>query len=61
MWSAAAPPTSTPTTATSTTTADSHGTLRDHLSEQLRLAFNDPDRLIGAHLIALLDPAGRLG
>ena len=35
--------------------------LRDHLSEQLRLTFDDgPDRLIGAYLIALLDPAGRL-
>ena len=35
--------------------------LRDHLGEQLRLSFDDPaDRLIGAHLIALLDPAGRL-
>ena len=35
--------------------------LRDHLGEQLRLSFNDPvDRMIGAHLIALLCPAGRL-
>lgn len=35
--------------------------LRDHLGEQLRLSFADPvDRLIGAHLIALLCPAGRL-
>lgn len=35
--------------------------LREHLAEQLRLGFADPaDRLIGAHLIALLDPAGRL-
>jgi len=35
--------------------------LREHLGEQLRLGFADPaDRLIGAHLIALLDPAGRL-
>ncbi|MGH7122583.1 MAG: RNA polymerase factor sigma-54 [Acetobacteraceae bacterium] len=35
--------------------------LREHLSEQLRLAFGRPaERLIGAHLIALLDPAGRL-
>lgn len=35
--------------------------LREHLSEQLRLAFDQPaERLIGAHLIALLDPAGRL-
>jgi RNA polymerase sigma-54 factor len=35
--------------------------LREHLGEQLRLTFRDPaERLIGAHLIALLDPAGRL-
>ena len=35
--------------------------LREHLGEQLRLSFPDPrDRLIGAHLIALLDPAGRV-
>ncbi len=35
--------------------------LREHLSEQLRLAFEDPvDRMIGVHLIALLCPAGRL-
>ena len=35
--------------------------LRDHLGEQLRLRFADPvDRMIGAHLIALLCPAGRL-
>ena len=35
--------------------------LRDHLSEQLRLTFSDPrERLIAAHLIALLDPSGRL-
>ncbi len=35
--------------------------LQDHLGAQLRLTFNDPaDRLIGAHLIALLCPAGRL-
>ncbi|MGH7154822.1 MAG: RNA polymerase factor sigma-54 [Acetobacteraceae bacterium] len=35
--------------------------LHDQLSEQLRLTFADPaDRLIGAHLIALLCPAGRL-
>ncbi len=35
--------------------------LRDHLGEQLRLSFTHPvDRLIGAHLIALLCPAGRL-
>jgi RNA polymerase sigma-54 factor len=35
--------------------------LRDYLGEQLRLSFADPvDRMIGAHLIALLCPAGRL-
>jgi RNA polymerase sigma-54 factor len=35
--------------------------LREHLGEQLRLTFADPvDRMIGAHLIALLCPAGRL-
>lgn len=36
-------------------------TLREHLGEQLRLSFADPqDRLIGAYLIALLEPSGRL-
>lgn len=41
--------------------ADSRPPLRDHLGEQLRLNFGDPvDRMIGAHLIALLSPAGRL-
>ena len=35
--------------------------LRDHLGEQLRLNFDDPvERMVGAHLIALLCPAGRL-
>ncbi len=35
--------------------------LREHLGEQLRLSFEDPvDRMIGAYLIALLCPAGRL-
>ena len=35
--------------------------LRDHLAEQLRLNFeNSQDRVVGAYLIALLDPAGRL-
>jgi len=35
--------------------------LREHLGEQLRLTFSDrTDRLIGAHLIALLEPSGRL-
>jgi RNA polymerase sigma-54 factor len=41
--------------------ADESPPLRDHLGEQLRLSFSDPvDRMIGAHLIALLCPAGRL-
>jgi RNA polymerase sigma-54 factor len=41
--------------------ADGSRPLRDHLGEQLRLSFDDPvDRMIGAHLIALLCPAGRL-
>src|SRR5208282_2148409 len=41
--------------------AETHHSLRDHLGEQLRLGFDDPvDRMIGAHLIALLCPAGRL-
>jgi len=40
---------------------DERPPLRDHLGEQLRLSFADPvDRMIGAHLIALLCPAGRL-
>jgi RNA polymerase sigma-54 factor len=35
--------------------------LRDHLGEQLRLNFSDPvDRMVGAHLVALLSEAGRL-
>jgi RNA polymerase sigma-54 factor len=35
--------------------------LREHLGEQLRLSFPEPiDRMIGAHLIALLSEAGRL-
>ena len=35
--------------------------LRAHLGEQLRLTFGDPkERIIGAQLIALLDPAGRV-
>jgi RNA polymerase sigma-54 factor len=35
--------------------------LREHLAEQLRLSISDPtDRLIGACLIAGLDPSGRL-
>jgi RNA polymerase sigma-54 factor len=41
--------------------ADERPPLREHLGEQLRLTFADPvDRMIGAHLIALLCPAGRL-
>jgi RNA polymerase sigma-54 factor len=37
------------------------GTLREHLAEQLRLSFHDPaERLIGASMIALLEPSGRL-
>ena len=41
--------------------AGNERSLRDHLGEQLRLNFTDPvDRMIGAHLIALLCPAGRL-
>ena len=40
---------------------ESPTSLRDHLAQQLRLAFTDRmDRLIGAHLIALLDGAGRI-
>jgi len=41
--------------------ADRVVSLREHLGEQLRLNVTDPvDRMIGAHLIALLCPAGRL-
>ncbi len=41
--------------------ADESPPLRDHLGGQLRMTFGDPiDRMIGAHLIALLCPAGRL-
>ncbi|MBN8873961.1 MAG: RNA polymerase factor sigma-54 [Rhodospirillales bacterium] len=41
--------------------ADARPPLREHLGEQLRLSFADPvDRMVGAHLIALLCPAGRL-
>ena len=40
---------------------DGRRPLREYLGEQLRLSFADPvDRMIGAHLIALLCPAGRL-
>jgi len=42
-------------------TTERRTTLHEHLSEQLRLTFDDPrERLIGAYLIALLCPAGRL-
>jgi RNA polymerase sigma-54 factor len=41
--------------------AETSKTLREHLAEQLRLSFADrAERLIGAHLIALLEPSGRL-
>jgi RNA polymerase sigma-54 factor len=41
--------------------ADARRPLREYLGEQLRLSFDNPvDRMIGAHLIALLCPAGRL-
>jgi RNA polymerase sigma-54 factor len=41
--------------------ADERRPLREYLGEQLRLSFDDHvDRMIGAHLIALLCPAGRL-
>ncbi len=41
--------------------AEARPSLRDHLGEQLRLTFDDPqDRLVGACLIAMLDPAGRV-
>jgi RNA polymerase sigma-54 factor len=41
--------------------AGAERSLRDHLGEQLRLNFADPvERIVGAHLIALLCPAGRL-
>ena len=42
-------------------TVEARRSLRDQLSEQLRIDLTDPqDRMIGATLIALLDPAGRL-
>ena len=41
--------------------AEAPPNLRAHLGEQLRLSFADPrEQLVGAHLIALLDPAGRV-
>ena len=40
---------------------ESRSSLRDHLAEQMRLSLDERGtRLIGAYLIALLDPAGRL-
>jgi len=42
-------------------TLSSEVTLRDHLLEQLNVDIADPgERLIGVHLIAMLDAAGRL-
>jgi RNA polymerase sigma-54 factor len=42
-------------------TLETRTSLREHLGEQLRLTFPErADRLIGAHLIALLEPSGRL-
>lgn len=36
--------------------------LRDHMGQQVRLAFSDPaDRLIAGQIIAAIDPSGRLG
>ena len=41
--------------------AEARPSLREHLGEQLRLTFADPqDRLVGAYLIAMLDSAGRV-
>ena len=41
--------------------AEQPPSLRDDLAQQVRLAFADPrERMIGLHLIALLDGAGRL-
>ena len=41
--------------------AEAPRSLRARLGEQLRLGFADPvDRMVGTHLIALLDPAGRV-
>ncbi len=42
-------------------TLETRPSLRDHLGEQLRLTFSGrAERLIGAHLIGLLEPSGRL-
>ncbi len=41
--------------------AETRATLRDHLSEQVRLSFASPiERTIGAAMIALMEPTGRL-
>ena len=41
--------------------APARATLREHLGQQVRLAFADPaDRLIAGQLVAALDPSGRL-
>ena len=41
--------------------AETRATLREHLAEQVRLSFATPrERLIGAALLALLEPSGRL-
>jgi len=41
--------------------ADTRKSLREHLGEQLRLTFDDPqERLIAAQLLAMVDAAGRL-
>ena len=42
--------------------AEAPRSLRDHLSEQVRLGFSDPgERLIASQFLALLDAAGRVG
>ena len=41
--------------------ADTRRSLREHLGEQLRLTFTDPqERLIAAQMLAMVDAAGRL-
>ena len=41
--------------------ADARKSLREHLSEQVRLTFHDArERLIAAQMLAMVDPAGRL-
>ncbi len=40
--------------------AEGRASLREHLSEQVRLSFRDPvDRMIGATILALIEPTGR--